>query len=50
MTKILSFAFVHMGTAFALGYAFTGSLLAGSLLALAEPLCNTVAFHWHEKL
>lgn len=50
MRKTASFALVHMTVAFAVGYAFTGSLWAGSALALIEPLCNTVAFHWHEKL
>lgn len=50
MRKTASFALLHMAIAFAVGYAFTGSLWAGGALALVEPLCNTVAYHWHEKL
>lgn len=50
MTKTLSFAIVHFGVAFAVGYLMTGSVLIGGTLALVEPACNTVAFHFHEKL
>jgi uncharacterized membrane protein len=28
----------------------TGSVLIGGTLALVEPACNTIAFHFHEKL
>ena len=28
----------------------TGSLWVGGALALVEPACNTVAFHFHEKV
>jgi uncharacterized membrane protein len=28
----------------------TGSMLIGGTLALVEPACNTIAFHFHEKL
>jgi uncharacterized membrane protein len=38
MAKTLSFAVVHFSVAFALGYA------------LVEPLCDTLAFHFHEKV
>lgn len=50
MRKTLSFAAVHFSVAFALGYLLTGSLWKGGLLALVEPACNTVAFHFHEKI
>lgn len=50
MRKTLSFAAVHFCVAFAVGYAMTGSLLVGSALALVEPACNTIAFHFHEKV
>jgi uncharacterized membrane protein len=49
MTKTLSFAVLHFTVAFAVGYALTGSVVVGSLLALVEPAVNTVAFHFHEK-
>ena len=49
MAKTLSFACVHFTVAFALGYLMTGSVAVGGTVALIEPLCNTVAFHLHEK-
>lgn len=50
MSKTLSFAAIHFSVAFSLGYLLTGSWLVGGLLALVEPACNTVAYHFHEKL
>jgi uncharacterized membrane protein len=50
MAKTLSFAAVHFGVAFGVGYALTGDILVGSMLAVVEPLCNTVAYHFHEKV
>ena len=35
--------------AFTIGYLLTGSVLVGGTLALVEPACNTVAYHFHEK-
>jgi len=32
------------------GYLMTGSVWVGGALALVEPACNTVAFHFHEKI
>jgi uncharacterized membrane protein len=49
MTKTLSFAAVHFTVAFAVGYALTGSIVVGGLLALVERAGNTVAYHFHEK-
>ena len=50
MNKTLSFAALHFTVAFLLGWLFTGSLLVGGALALVEPACNTVVFHFHEKV
>ena len=50
MRKTISFAIVHMAVAFSVGFMMTGDLLVGSALALVEPLCNTVAFYFHEKV
>lgn len=50
MKKTISFATVHMGVAFAVGYLMSGDLAVGGALALVEPACNTVAFYFHEKL
>ena len=50
MSKTLSFACVHFTVAFSVGWALSGDWRVGGALALVEPLCNTVAFHFHEKL
>ncbi|MBB1087067.1 DUF2061 domain-containing protein [Lysobacter sp. SG-8] len=50
MTKTFSFAAVHFSVAFAVGYLMTGSIWVGGAMALVEPACNTVAFHFHEKV
>jgi uncharacterized membrane protein len=50
MKKTLSFAAIHFAIAFTLGYALTGSVLIGGAMALIEPACNTIAFHFHEKV
>lgn len=50
MTKTLSFGAVHMAVAFSVAYVMTGSLAVGGAVALVEPLCNTVAYFFHEKL
>ena len=50
MAKTASFALVHFSVAFAVGYALTGDAVLGGALAVVEPLCNTVAYHFHEKV
>jgi len=49
MIKTLTFALVHIMVAFTVVYAMTGNVIAGGLIALIEPACNTVAYHCHEK-
>jgi len=49
MAKTVSFAILHFGVAFTVGYLLTGSALVGGLLAVIEPACNTVIFYFHEK-
>jgi uncharacterized membrane protein len=49
MTKTISFALVHFIVAFSVAYLLTGSIAVGGLVALVEPLCNTVAYYIHEK-
>lgn len=46
--KTISFACVHFTVAFSVAYVLTGSWVIGGLLALVEPLVNTVAFYFHE--
>jgi uncharacterized membrane protein len=48
--KTLTFAVTHMSVAFVVGWALTGSAAIGGALALVEPLVNTVAYFFHEKL
>lgn len=49
MAKTASFATLHFGVAFTVGYALTGSVLVGGTMALVEPAINTVVFFFHEK-
>ena len=49
MAKTASFATLHFGVAFTVGYALTGSVLVGGSIALVEPAINTVVFFFHEK-
>jgi len=49
LTKTLSFAAIHFTVAFTVAYLLTGSFIVGGLLALVEPMCNTIAYHLHEK-
>ncbi|MDG4597278.1 MAG: DUF2061 domain-containing protein [Candidatus Contendobacter sp.] len=50
MMKTFSFALVHVTVAFTVVYLMTGNVLAGGLVALVEPACNTLAYHVHEKI
>jgi uncharacterized membrane protein len=50
MTKTVSFAVVHFTVAFSVAYLLTGSIAVGGLVAIVEPLVNTVAYHLHEKV
>lgn len=49
MNKTITFACVHFAVAFTVAYLLTGSATVGGAVALVEPLCNTVAYHLHEK-
>ena len=50
MKKTISFAAVHMSVAFTVGYVMTGDVMVGGAMALIEPMCNTVAYYFHEKI
>lgn len=49
MIKTLSFASIHFTVAFGVGYLISGSWTVGGAIALVEPMCNTVAYFFHEK-
>jgi uncharacterized membrane protein len=50
LLKTISFAICHFTVAFSVAYLLTGNIGISSLLALVEPMCNTVAYFFHEKL
>ncbi|WMC09732.1 DUF2061 domain-containing protein [Oceanimonas pelagia] len=49
MYKTLTFALVHFTVAFTVAWLLSGSLLVGGLIALVEPMVNTVAYFFHEQ-
>ena len=50
IAKTLSFAIVHFAVAFSVAYALTGSVTIATGIGLVEPLANTVAFYFHERV
>ena len=50
MKKTVSFAVVHFTVAFSVAYLLTGSVVIGGAVALIEPMINTIAYHFHEKI
>jgi len=50
MIKTMTFAMIHMSVAFTVGYLMTGDVMVGGALALVEPMVNTVAYYFHEKV
>jgi uncharacterized membrane protein len=48
--KTISFGVMHVSVAFVVVYLITGSIALGGLVAVIEPLVNTVAYHFHEKV
>lgn len=50
LAKTASFAVLHFTVAFGIAYLLTGSIGIASALALVEPLANTVAFFFHERV
>ena len=41
---------LHMGVAFGVTYAMTGSFMTGGLAAVVEPICNVLLLPIHEKI
>lgn len=48
--KTLSFTAMHFAIAFSVVWALTGSWAIGGLVAMVEPLCNSVGYFVHEKV
>jgi uncharacterized membrane protein len=49
LIKTGTYLAIHLTVAFTVGYILTGSLTIAGGFALIEPLCNAVAFFFHEK-
>lgn len=49
LAKTCSFAVLHFLVGFGVSYAFTGSFVIATGIALAEPLANTIVFFFHER-
>ncbi|MDF1630791.1 MAG: DUF2061 domain-containing protein [Alcanivoracaceae bacterium] len=50
MSKTISFGIMHVSVAFFVVWMMTGDVIIGGAVALVEPLFNTVAYHFHEKV
>ncbi|GAA3536622.1 DUF2061 domain-containing protein [Zobellella aerophila] len=50
MIKTLTFAAVHFTVAFSVAYLLSGDPLIGGLIALVEPMVNTLAYYFHERV
>jgi uncharacterized membrane protein len=48
--KTVTFAIVHFAVAFSIAYLLTRDVGIASALALIEPLANTVAYYFHERV
>lgn len=50
MAKTISFGIMHISVAFLVVWMMTGDWRIGGLTALVEPVVNTLAYHFHEKV
>lgn len=48
--KTITFAIMHFTIAFGVAFALTGDLVVGGLVALVEPMVNTVGYAVHERV
>jgi Predicted membrane protein len=49
MAKTAAFGVLHLGIAFGVGYALTGSLTIAGAITIVEPLVNMVAHYFFER-
>lgn len=49
MAKTATFGVMHLGIAFAVSYALTGSVAIAGAITFVEPLVNTVAHYFFDK-
>ena len=50
MLKTVTFTLMHISIAFTIVYLMTGDFMVGGAVALVEPLCNSVAYFFHERV
>lgn len=49
MAKSASFGVMHLGIAFGVTYALTGSMAVAGAVTVVEPLSNTVAHYFFDR-
>ena len=49
MAKSAAFGVLHLGIAFTVAYALTGSVTIAGALTFVEPLANTVAHYFFDR-
>jgi len=49
MAKSASFGVMHLGIAFGVSYALSGSLAVAGAITVVEPVCNTVAHYFFDR-
>jgi uncharacterized membrane protein len=49
MAKSAIFGVMHLGIAFGVTYALTGSVAVAGAVTLVEPVCNTVAHYFFDR-
>jgi uncharacterized membrane protein len=50
MAKTATFTVMHFSVAFTVVYLLTGDFLVGGVVALVEPLVNSLAYFVHERI
>ena len=50
LAKTITYLVIHLGIGFSVAYLFTGSVAIAGAIAVVEPLCNAVAYFFHEKI
>ena len=49
MAKSAAFGVLHLGIAFTVSYALTGSVATAGAITLVEPVANTVAHYFFDR-
>lgn len=49
MAKSAAFGVLHLGIAFTVGYALTGSVAVAGAITLVEPVANTIAHYFFDR-